>query len=109
MGWMQEGSLLADVFERLQGNGRGQTPPACVQSLGKLALSAEDLQAIHVPLVIVVGSQDPVLPLFVEPLRKARPDLPVIDVNGANHSTLPFRPEFKRAILDALKAAPSAQ
>src|SRR5215471_1167875 len=60
MGWMQQGTLLADVFARLQGGARGMTPAACVQSLGKLAISAGDLKDIKVPVTVVVGANDPV-------------------------------------------------
>jgi pimeloyl-ACP methyl ester carboxylesterase len=106
MGWMQEGSLLAIFWERFQTAGRGQTPPVCVQSLGKLAISAADLAAIRIPTVVVVGADDPVKPLFVQPLETARPDWPVIEIPGANHTTAVQSPVFKQAITDALKKAP---
>jgi pimeloyl-ACP methyl ester carboxylesterase len=104
MGWMEEGTLLADVFARLQGGARGLTPAACVQNLGKLAISGGELKDIKVPVTVVVGANDPVKTLFVEPLRQARPDWPVIVVPAANHSQVPQRPEFKAAIQAALKA-----
>ena len=103
MGWMQEGTLLAEVFARLQGGARGQTPAACVQSLGKLAISLDDLKHIKVPVVVIVGTEDPVRQLFVEPLRLARPDWPIVEIPNANHSQCVTRPEFKRAVADALK------
>lgn len=105
MGWMQQGTLVADLFARLQGGTRGQTPAACVQSLGKLAISAGDLKGIKVPVTVVVGTNDPVKTLFVEPLRQARPDWPIVEVRDANHSQVPQRPEFKAAIKAALKGS----
>lgn len=104
MGWMQEGTLLADIFARLQGGARGQTPAACVQSFGKLAISLADLKGIKVPVTVVVGANDPVRQLFVEPLRQVRPDWPVVEIPDANHSQVPQRPEFKNAIKSALKS-----
>ena len=104
MGWMQQGTLLADLFARLQGGARGQTPAACVQSLGKLAISAGDLKGIKLPVTIVIGANDPVKTLFVEPLHQARPDWPIVEIPDANHSQVLQRPEFKNAIKNALKA-----
>lgn len=103
MGWMPEGTLLAEVFGRLQGGARGQTPAACVQSLGKLAISLPDLKGIKVPVTIIIGADDPVRQLFVEPLRQVRPDWPVVEIPDANHSQVPQRLEFKRAVADALR------
>jgi pimeloyl-ACP methyl ester carboxylesterase len=94
-------TTLAD-FGRLQGDARGQTPAACVQSLGKLAISLADLKGIKAPVTIVVGANDPVKTLFVEPLRQVRPDWPVVEIPDANHSQVPMRLEFKRAVADAL-------
>jgi pimeloyl-ACP methyl ester carboxylesterase len=109
MGWMQQGTLLALFWQSWQTAGRGQTPAVCAQSLGKLALSAEELASIHVPVLVVVGEKDPVKPLFVDPLRKARPDWPVVEIPNANHTDAVFRPEFKRAIADALAKPPNAR
>src|SRR5258708_1666760 len=42
MGWLREGSGLQDFWSRLPGDRMGvQTPPACVRSIGKLAVSEE--------------------------------------------------------------------
>jgi pimeloyl-ACP methyl ester carboxylesterase len=103
MGWMPEGTFLAEIFARLQGGARGPTPAACLQSLGKLALSDDELRSIHLPVTVVIGANDPVKTLFVEPLRIARPDWPIVDVPNANHSQCLLRPEFKQAITEALK------
>jgi pimeloyl-ACP methyl ester carboxylesterase len=102
MGWMEKGTLLALFWENWQAAARGQTPAVCAQSLGKLALSTDELASIHTPLVVVIGEKDPVKPLFVDPLHKARPDWPLVVVPNANHTDTVFRPEFKRAIADAL-------
>jgi pimeloyl-ACP methyl ester carboxylesterase len=102
MGWMEEGTLLADVFARLQGGARGQTPAACVQTLGKLAISAAELKDIKVPTTIIVGANDPVRQFFVEPLRTMRPDWPIVEIPDANHSQCLTRPEFRQAVKAAL-------
>jgi len=108
MGWMREGSFLADFWERLQGGGRGQTPAVCAQNLGKLALSAGELQSIRVPTMIIVGSKDPVRQLFVEPLRQARPDIPVVVVQDAGHMDCVLSLEFKDALEQWLRQQTAA-
>ncbi len=105
MGWMPEGTLLAEVFGRLQNGARGQTPAAVLQSLGKLAISESDLKDIKVPTTIIVGTEDPVRQLFVAPLRVERPDWPIVEIPNANHSQVLSRPEFQRAVVSALSAS----
>jgi pimeloyl-ACP methyl ester carboxylesterase len=106
MGWMREGSFLADFWERIQGGGRGQTPAVCAQNLGKLALSAEELKAIRVPTLVIVGERDPVRQLYVEPLKQARPDIRVVEVPDAGHVDTVMSLEFKDAIEKWLRQAP---
>jgi len=98
MGWMREGTFLADFWENMQDRGRGQTPAVCAQNLGKLALSAEELQSIKVPTLVVIGEQDPVRQLYVEPLKKARPDIPIVVVPNTGHMNTVMSLEFKDAI-----------
>ncbi len=108
MGWMQQGTLLAMFWERWENGGRGQTPAVCAQSLGRLALSADEMESIHVPVTIVIGDEDPVKKLFVDPLAQARPEWPIVVVPNATHTSCVVRPEFKQAIEAALKQAPHA-
>jgi len=35
-----------------------------------------------------------------------RPDIPIVKIEGANHVTCIFRPEFKKAILEFLDQQP---
>ena len=109
MGWMREGTELADFWERMQNGGRGQTPAVCAQNLGKLSLSAEELKSIRVPTLIVVGEFDPVRQLYVEPLKKARPDVPISVVPNTGHMDTVMSLAFKDAIEKWLRQAPSSR
>ena len=82
MGWLKEGSRLQDFWEKLPARKGGRTPPACVNGIGNLAVSEDDLKAIKVPMTILVGDRDPVKKLYVIPLQSVRKDWPVIEIEG---------------------------
>jgi pimeloyl-ACP methyl ester carboxylesterase len=98
MGWLREGSVLQKNWERIFPRQGGSTPPACARSLGKLALTREELIGIHVPVVVLVGDRDPVKSLYVTPLQQVRKDWPVIEIKDAGHLNCILKPEFKQEI-----------
>ncbi|MBO0722677.1 MAG: alpha/beta fold hydrolase [Blastocatellia bacterium] len=102
MGWLREGSLLQNMFGRMQGRPGSSTPPACPRSLRKLAVTAADLKSIHVPVVVIVGERDPVKRLYVDPLRSVRKDWRVIEIGEAGHLNCVVKTQFKEAIADWL-------
>ncbi|MBI3268810.1 MAG: alpha/beta hydrolase [Planctomycetes bacterium] len=108
MGWLRSGGLLERFWEKA-GRGIGSTPEACVKGLGKLGLTEEEVAGVKVPVSMIVGDRDPCRMLYVEPLRKARPDWPVEVVDGAGHMNCIVKPEFKEKLLAALEknAAPA--
>jgi len=99
MGWTLQGPI-AEVRE---GGGRGSPSlQACARAFPQLGITREELLAIEVPMVIVIGADDGLLARRVKPLRDARPDIPVVEIAGANHVTCIFRPEFRKAIQEFL-------
>ena len=86
MGWLREGSGL-QKFWRTKG-------------LSKLALTREELMAIHAPTEVLVGSWDPVRKLYVSPLHEARADWPVIEIRRAGHLTCVFKKEFTAELVN---------
>lgn len=66
-------------------------------------IALEQLAATTVPVLGVVGGNDPYLRDF-ERLRAAMPALRLTVVEGASHDQAPKRPEFARAVLDFLRA-----
>ncbi|HEY4309607.1 MAG TPA: alpha/beta fold hydrolase [Pirellulales bacterium] len=98
MGWLREGSRLQQTWERMPGRGTSRTPPEFIHSMGKLAVTEAELKAIKIPTEVIVGQRDPVLRLYVTPLRAARPDWPVVEIENAGHISCVMKPEFREAV-----------
>jgi pimeloyl-ACP methyl ester carboxylesterase len=73
------------------------------RSLADLATTAEEMKAIAIPMIVIVGERDRVRELYVDPLADVRPDIPVKIVAGADHSGCANRPEFQQLLLDWLQ------
>lgn len=99
MGWVPQGP----ISEARAGESRG-TPSlqACARAFPQLGITSEELGAIEIPMVIVIGTDDGLLARRVDPLRDERPDISVIEIKGANHVSCIFHPEFRTAIKDFL-------
>jgi len=87
MGWFRQGSGLQKFWEQIPAREevKGRTPSAFLRTVGQLALSADELRGIRVPVEILVGDRDPVKPLYVVPLRPVRKDWPIVEIEGAGH------------------------
>jgi pimeloyl-ACP methyl ester carboxylesterase len=58
-----------------------------VQSRGaaELALTAAEVNSVHIPVEIVIGSRDPAMQSYVAPLLSVRSDWPVVKIPGTGH------------------------
>ena len=70
--------------------------PAQVVTLAQIA-------AVTVPMLGVVGTADPYLSQFLE-LKAVMPQLDLVTIEAASHSSAPGRPEFSQAVLAFLRA-----
>jgi pimeloyl-ACP methyl ester carboxylesterase len=103
MGWMADGhNLFPGIIE---GSPRNAIE-ACILGFKDLAVSAQDVQGIKTPFIVIVGENDPLKNKFVEPLSKIRPDVPVKIVPEADHLSCVSKPEFKADIKAFLAASP---
>jgi len=102
MGWLKQDSLLQRVWERMSPPNLGGTPPACVNAIAQLAVTADEVRAIKTPVTIIVGDKDPCRRLYVDPLERIRPDWPVRIIAGAGHIECIAKPEFKTELERAL-------
>lgn len=102
MGWLKEGGALQVVWEKMSPRDTMGTPPACVRSIARLAVTREQVAAIKTPITILVGDRDPCLSLYVKPLEAVRPDIPVHIIDGAGHLNCIMKPEFKEQLESAL-------
>jgi pimeloyl-ACP methyl ester carboxylesterase len=97
MGWLRPGSWQQAAFERM--GAAGNTPPACVHGIAKLAVTEDQVKAIRVPIHIFVGDRDPCRRLYIEPLERVRPDIGVTEIRDAGHLNCIAKPEFKEGML----------
>jgi pimeloyl-ACP methyl ester carboxylesterase len=106
MGWLPQG--LA-VEQREDSGRRSSSLQACARAFPQLGITREELLSIKVPMIVVIGADDGLLARRVKPLREMRPDIPVVEIEGANHISCVFRPEFRKAIQEFLdkQAGPS--
>jgi pimeloyl-ACP methyl ester carboxylesterase len=85
-GWLREDSVLQKIWTHMR------TPGA--RSITELALTADQLKAIRIPVEILVGDRDPMKKLYVEPLESVRSDWRVIEIEGAGHLNCIFKEQF---------------
>jgi pimeloyl-ACP methyl ester carboxylesterase len=102
MGLFRQGSPLQEIWHNMPERNVRATPPACARSLGALAVTADEVKAIHLPVSVVVGDRDPVRSLYVVPLHQLRPDWKVTMIEDAGHINCIVKPQFREAISDWL-------
>jgi len=100
MGWLKEGSAFQMAFEGMNGRGGiANTPPACAHGIAKLALTDKQVTSVKVPLKIFVGDRDPCKEMYVDPLEKIRPDVPVTIIKDAGHFNCIAKDDYKNGVL----------
>jgi pimeloyl-ACP methyl ester carboxylesterase len=85
-GWLREDSILQKIWTHMRTTG--------ARSIPELALTADQLKAIRIPVEILVGDRDPMKKLYVEPLESVRSDWRVIEIEGAGHLNCIFKKQF---------------
>jgi pimeloyl-ACP methyl ester carboxylesterase len=105
MGWLQVGGIAQFGFAQIGKNDpNAQAFAVCGRSLARLALTEKEIKAIRVPVAVLVGDRDQFIKkLYVEPLAKVRPDLPVTEIKGGDHISCILQPQFREAIAAWLK------
>jgi pimeloyl-ACP methyl ester carboxylesterase len=105
-GWLEPG--LARAITLPQQGKPDNTLQACYQSWAHLALTPQELDSLHMPIQIVVGQDDAIVKsLYVGPLHRARPDIPITEIPKANHFSSILSPLWLAAVDDFLAARPS--
>ena len=86
VGWLPDGGFLQKVWAHMRSvSSRG---------VSELALTEQELKAIRIPVLILVGDRDPMRKLYVVPLQKVRNDWQVIEIQGAGHLNCIFKKQF---------------
>ena len=86
MGWLPDGGFLQKVWAHMRS--------ASSRGVSELALTEQELKAIRIPVLILVGDRDPMRKLYVVPLQKVRNDWQVIEIQGAGHLNCIFKKQF---------------
>lgn len=105
MGWLKKGGLAELAFGQIGKNDPNANAHAvCGRSLGKLALTEDEIKGIKAPVSLIVGDKDDLIrKLYVEPLQAVRKDWTVVDVKDGNHITCIIKPQFKEEIAAWIK------
>jgi len=101
MGYLRQGSTIQGAFDHMNDRA-GKTPLAAAHGITQLAVADQEVKAIKVPIQILIGDRDPCKAMYVDPLIKIRPDIPVTEISGAGHLNCIFKPDFKAGILKSL-------
>jgi pimeloyl-ACP methyl ester carboxylesterase len=104
MGWLREGSFEQAMFEKMGDRSTGNTPPACVHGIGRLAVKEQPVKQIKLPVAIIIGDRDPCLRMYVEPLKPVHPEWPIKTVEGAGHITCVMKEQFRNELLKWIEA-----
>lgn len=98
MGWLRHGGFAHNVFQNFRQTA-SKAIVACARTLGKLTLSKKEVEAIRIPVIILVGECDEVVKKrYIEPLRIVRRDWRVINIRRADHLNCPAKPQSKEEI-----------
>jgi len=96
MGWIPAGSEDAEGFSERDGASERFTP--ILRSFGEFATTKEEMQALSMPIQVIVGTKDPGQMRRVALWKEIVPSLDVVYVDGATHAQCIFRPELKNGI-----------
>lgn len=106
MGWLQDGSMLQSFWAGIPAKERAErgnsAGAACMKGMARLAVKETEVKSLKMPAAIIIGAEDPVGRLYVEPLKKIRPDWPVTTVPDAGHLACVIKPEFREAVVAAI-------
>jgi pimeloyl-ACP methyl ester carboxylesterase len=100
MGWLKSGGVGQWAFGQIGKNDpNARAAAVCGRSLAKLALTEDEIKAIKVPMVVLIGDKDRlVYKLYVEPLKPVRPDWQVVEIKDADHLSCILKSQFKEEI-----------
>lgn len=99
MGWMDAADESARTITADDGQERYADS---INQFGELAITKAELEAIDVPMIVIVGDKDGLYDRRVKPMAAVRKDVPVVLIEGANHMSCVFDANFKEAVREAI-------
>jgi pimeloyl-ACP methyl ester carboxylesterase len=104
MGWLKEGSFLANFWDKMKPKGGTLgVPDAFMKNVGKLGVTEDEVKKITVPVEVLVGGKDPVKKMYVEPLENVRKDWHVVEIDDAGHFSCVTKKQFKDELVGWVK------
>jgi pimeloyl-ACP methyl ester carboxylesterase len=76
---------------------------SCIRGFAQFVMTEAALRRIKTPFAVIVGEEDDLEKMYVEPLRKVRPDVPVHLIAGANHFNCVAKPDFWKQLQNCLQ------
>lgn len=95
MGWVQQNPMpfLKDDHTPIS---------SCIRGFAQFMITEKAIRRIKTPFTVIVGENDDLEKIYVEPLRLARPDVPVKLIANANHLNCLAKPDFLKQLEAAL-------
>ncbi|HVX13227.1 MAG TPA: alpha/beta hydrolase [Pirellulales bacterium] len=111
MGWMKDRGGAQWLFQQIGKKDKdAKALTVCGRSLAKLALTEDEIKSIRVPVTVLVGSNDRgIQGLYIDSLKKVRPDWPVVEIEGGTHITTIAKESFRDELTGWLKKQSAAE
>lgn len=102
-----EGTQQMKAFESLLTQMNDQKALAAVTRSRVIGMNPtpEEIAEIDTPTILVIGSRDPII-AAAKSLNEARPDMELVEIDGATHGNVFLRPEFVQSLVNWVKAHP---
>ncbi len=99
MGWMDAADESARNIKAEENQDRYADS---INQFGDLSITEDELKAIQVPMIVIVGDEDGLYERRVKPMVAIRKDVPVVLIKGATHMSCVFDDTFREAVRDAI-------
>ncbi len=105
MGWLKPGRYADQRFSKPDGSAWSDVLKACFPTLKELSLTGQDMVDLKIPASVIIGTDDENYAQTVPPLKKIRPDIEVMEVDGRGHVNILWWSELENNIFRLLANA----
>lgn len=98
MGWLEPQSGDVKKLQERLAEIKSKPMASCLRGFNALGLTRDEVKAVKVPLIVIVGTDDGLRESRVTPLEEVRPDIPVLLIPKATHVSCIFNPTFREGI-----------
>ena len=98
MGWRQPSEPRRQSSDERTESRLSSLHQAIAARWDELNITKEQLEAILVPMITIIGEDDGLYESTVVPMRELRPDIPLELIEGAAHAGAPMKLRFREAL-----------